>query len=446
MWCVVCLLCPLVWADDTGSIWDRTYKHGGWNGTSPPCPDALRDVTVKDGRFSIPWELKINDRPVTIGKIEGSVRPSGLATATVSFVDPLPAVFVRAMRDNNESIDDLRKEPVKVRFESFDDGRQITVSTERWQCATWWQEDREGLTAAAEGGTVNCNSGPYAVALWSAKRDYRTGEYARLGVPGQPVRLYRCVDACKAGHSPLELQEVHEVQRWAFIGACAGQTTAAPPLPASGSSKWDTTYGLGIVYTQDWRCPVDKEAKTLVVKHGRFSLPWFLSTDLADGREYQDVQIGHLDGVIAEDGKVTLRYVWTVDKLPPEVLEAIKYDKGHGTLEYVNTLVPEMTFISDAGPTNPSGQGVKAHLTFNGDTNCDYNFLGSGYKPQEFKESDGWRIDCYSYENWTSDGTYKDGDQAVVDRGLYRCDRSPTCKSGSRPGRSSQWKRVGRCK
>ncbi len=442
---LLCVLGPTVSADDGGNVWDRTYKKGGWGGSSPPCPDSLSDVTVKNGRFTLPWDVKVHDKPVNIGRIEGTVRPSGLATATVVFADPLPAAFVEAMREDNDSIEDLRKEPVKVKFQEYHDGREINVYTERWQCHTWWKEDRASLQAAADGGTVNCNSGAYAVALWSDKREYKTGDYARLGVPGQAVRLYRCVDRCEAGIDPRELQEVHEVQKWAFIGACADQKSPDTPLPAKGSSKFDNTYDRGMFYIQDWRCPAEKEVTSFVVKNGRFSLPWYLSTDLADGQKYEDMQVGHLDGVVADDGKVTLRYVWTVDKLPPEVLEAVKYDKGHATLEYMNTLNGQMKFDSDTGAMNPSGQGVKAEITFNGDNNCDYRFAGKGYKPQEFKESDGWTIDCYSYSGWKSDSVYKQGEQAVVDGGLYRCTKSQ-CKTGSRPGRSSQWERVGRCK
>lgn len=442
---VLCVLGSTAWADDTTNVWDRTYKKGGWNGSSPPCPDSLQDVTVKNGTFSLPWQVKVHDRPVTIGRIDGTVRPSGLATATVVFVDPLPAPFVQAMRDDNDSIDELRKEPVKVKFQSFHDGREIAVYFERWSCHTWWKEDRASLQAAVEGGTVNCSSGPYAVALWTNKREFAPGDYTRFSVPGQPIRLYRCVDGCKPGEDPATLQEVHEVQKWAFIAACAGQKAPDTPLPAKGSPKWDATYGLGIFYTSDWRCPVDRGVKQLVVKNGRFSMPWLLSTDLSDGQKYEDMAIGHIDGVIGDDGKVTLRYVWTVDKLPPEVLEAIKYDKGHGTLEYINTLKGDMKFTSNSGKMNPNGQGLSAKLTFNNDTTCEYNYLGSGYKQQEFKESDGWRLDCYSYEEWTSHSVYKNGDQTVNNGGLYRCTESQ-CKRGSRPGRTRQWERVGRCK
>ncbi len=442
----VALLCSFgSIASADSNVWDRTYKRGGWNGSSPPCPDSLVDVTVKDGKFSIPWQVKVRDRPVTIGNIEGTVRPSGLATATVAFLDPLPAPFVQVMRDDNESIDALRKEPVQVKFRSFHDGREIDVYFERWNCKTWWKEDRASLQAAADGGVVNCNKGPYMVALWTDKREYGVGDYARLTVPGQLIRVYRCVDGCKPGENPLVHQEVHEVQKWAFVGACAGQQSPDTPLPTKGSSKWDGTYFRGTNYTQDWRCPTAEALKKLVIKDGKFSLPWFLSTDLADGQKYEDVQIGHFDGVVADDGKVTFRYVWTVDKLPPEVLEAVKYDKGHATLEYISTLTAEMQFVADRGKMNPSGQGVKTKLMFDGDNNCYYDYLGAGYKQQEYKESDGWRVDCNSIDDWQAGSRYKDGDQAVINGGLYKCTQS-RCKAGARPGRSPQWERVGRCK
>src|SRR5262249_53463136 len=106
---LLCLLGSAVSADETATVWDRTYKRGGWGGSSPPCPDSLQDVTVKNGHFSLPWDVKVRGRAVSVGRIEGTVRPSGLATATVAFADPLPAAFVQAMRSNNDSIDELRK-------------------------------------------------------------------------------------------------------------------------------------------------------------------------------------------------------------------------------------------------------------------------------------------------------------------------------------------------
>jgi hypothetical protein len=443
---VLCMLGSVAVADP--SVWDRTYKKGGQNGSFPPCPEAVSDVVIKNGQFSIPWQVTIGKKVTTIGHIVGSVRPSGLAETTVNLDNPLPAAFVRFMNDNTEPVADMPKIELKLKFEALHDGRQFTIrlESEHWSCQTWWQEDRASLQAAAQGGGVNCNSGAYAVALWSNKREFSPGDYTRVGVPGQPIRLYRCVDGCKPGEDPLTQQEVHEVQKWAFVGACTGQDMPAAALPAKGSPKWDGTYGVGRALVGDWRCPRDQEIKQLVIKNGRFTLPWFLSTDQADGNKYEDMQIGHLDGAIADDGKVDLRYVWTVDKLPPEVLEVQKYDAQHATLAYINTLAGTMKFKSNSGKMNPSGQGLEAMLVFDNDENCEYQFLGQGYKPQEFKESDGWRVDCHSYENWKSDGAYNEGDQAMVGDALYRCNESSACKVGSRPGRSSQWERVGRCK
>ncbi|HEY3802960.1 MAG TPA: hypothetical protein VGL61_10155 [Kofleriaceae bacterium] len=437
---VVCVLGAVVAADDATS-WDRTYKHGGANGGFPPCPEALGDVTVTNGKFSIPWDVTVHERPMTIGHIEGTVRPSGLAPSTVVFASPLPRAFVQVMQDDNESIDDMLHAKVKVSFESHHDGREIRVFTGE-SCEAWWQEDRAGLSAPAAGGTVHCDSGAYAAALWSTKQAYRSGDYARVAVPGDPTRVYRCVDGCKPGVDPLVKVEVHEVQPWAFIGECAGQTTPAPPLAATGSPKWDGTYGLGIMASQDWRCPTTATLQKLVVSKGRFSLPWNLSTDRSDGGKYDDATVGKIDGVVAADGKVTLRATVTIDEMPPEVTEIVR--DGTATVAYLRTLKPTMTFALDSGAMNPSGQGRKARLTFNDDA-CELNYQASEYKNQQFKESDGWKVDCYSYESWKGDATYNDGDQASVGGGLYRCAVSPHCRAGTRPGRSDQWKRVGRC-
>src|SRR5262245_17930697 len=143
------LLVRPVAADDPVNPWNRTYKKGGMGGTTPPCADSLEDVTVKDGHFSLPWTLKVRDKPVTIGRIEGTVRPSGLAIDVKAvFLDPLPHPFIESMNANHESIDDLRKLPLKVKFQQFSDGREISVWTEQWQCHTWWKEDRASLQAA----------------------------------------------------------------------------------------------------------------------------------------------------------------------------------------------------------------------------------------------------------------------------------------------------------
>jgi len=433
----MCALATSASADDP-SIWDRTYKANGMDNSST-CPGSMHDVTVKNGRFSIPWDMKFNDKAITVGHIDGTVRKSGLATITVT-LDPLSREAAEVLKDESDTPEVLRKKGVKVEFQDHHGGREIHVYTAD-MCDSAWTEDRAGLSAPAEGGTVSCDSGPYAVALWSTKKSYRTGEYARVALAGEPTRLYRCVDACKAGTDPLARVEVHEVQPWAFIGVCAGQKTAAPPLPAAGAAVWDGTYGEGMMSTQDWRCPTDAAIKKLVVTKGKFSLPWLLSADRGySGEHRDDAPIGRIDGVIAADGKTTLRVTFTITELPPEIIE--KVHDATATLEYVRTLKPTMKFESDGGKMNPSGQGRKATLSFDGDQ-CEYHYEASEYKRQQFKESDGWKVDCYSYEKWKADGKYKYEDEAIVGGGLYECNASGGCTA--RPGRSSQWKRVGAC-
>ena len=292
----VCVLGAVVAADDATS-WDRTYKHGGANGGFPPCPEALGDVTVTNGKFSIPWDVTVHERPMTIGHIEGSVRPSGLAPSTVVFASPLPRAFVQVMQDDNESIDDMVHAKVKVSFESHHDGREIDVFTGE-SCEAWWQEDRAGLSAPAAGGASTATRGPTRP---HCGRPSRRIAAATTRASRFPAIRRGCTGALTAASrvDPLVKVEVHEVQPWAFIGECAGQTTPAPALAATGSPKWDGTYGLGIMAAQDWRCPTDAALKKLVVSKGRFSLPWNLSTDRSDGGKYDDATVGKIDGVVA---------------------------------------------------------------------------------------------------------------------------------------------------
>ena len=50
------------------------------------------------------------------------------------------------------------------------------VGRRRWLGIARWTEDRRAITAGAETGSVDCNSGEYAVALWSKTRAYKTAD------------------------------------------------------------------------------------------------------------------------------------------------------------------------------------------------------------------------------------------------------------------------------
>ena len=80
---VVCVLGASVSASaDDPSIWDRTYKPNGMDNSST-CPGSLHDVTVKNGRFSIPWEMKYSDKAILVGHIDGTVRKLRLGSERV---------------------------------------------------------------------------------------------------------------------------------------------------------------------------------------------------------------------------------------------------------------------------------------------------------------------------------------------------------------------------
>jgi hypothetical protein len=443
---------------DSPSVWDRTYKHHGYNGTWP-CPDGLEDVVVENGHFSIPWDFKdLNNEGewFNIGHIDGSVRPSGMTeNVTVTMLQPIPRKVRKVLEDANESLDKLREMKVKVKFSGDRKRpRELTVSVDQGMCTAFWAEDRKAALASAPAGAVSCSAAEYAAAPWSAKRAYKVGELTRVATPGQPARLYRCIDECKPGMAPVAsagstrdededegVSAAPAGDAWSFFAECEGAVAPDVKLPATGSPKWDTSYVGRSGFSQDWRCP--RNLGTIVVSRGKFSIPWRLSTDDASGDNSEDLTVGSLDGVIAADGTTTLRSRFTIDTLPPEVTRLVRLS-GAAAMAALRTAVPSMKFVLDVGKMNPSGQGRRAALNFG--KGCEYTLEAKDYKPQQFREQDGWRVDCNRDQIWHARTTYNSGDEATVGGAVkhkYRC-RSSHCDG--RPGSSGQWALDGRCR
>jgi hypothetical protein len=423
------------------SVWDRTYVHEGrWDGQWP-CLAAEHDVVVANGRFSIPWDIEVSDQPITVAHITGVVRPSGLTeNVAVAFVEPFPARVLKALEDTNHSIDEVRSRKLKVKFEEIgSDARTIIVRAEDGWCTAKWTAHRSTYLITAPTGSVDCTAAANAAEMWSAKRVYYAGELVRSATPGQPTRLYRCTDDCQAGVQPTA------PWRWAFFAECAGESTREEPLPARGAAKWDTSYAYQGGAREDWRCPRGLEA--FKVSKGRFSLPWDLATFHEDVRHGDDVNVGRIEGVIAADGSVKLRAKFTVDKVPPEVIESLRIS-AEAAMASLRTIVPAMTFALESGRQNLAGQGRRATLTVGGNA-CEYYFESTDYRQPSRREEDGWRIACDADQVWQSKITYNNDDRVTVKIGgarrQYRCTSSPHCDEGSRPANSPQWEKVGRC-
>ena len=156
----------------------------------------------------------------------------------------------------------------------------------------------------------------------------------------------------------------------------------APPPLAAGAAKWDATFKNISGFRQDWRCPLD--FANVVVKQGRFSLPWRVDARDHDGNDWGPMALGQIDGSIAANGKVKLRPWFSVSELPPEVAAGL--DKKEATLEYVSGLVPTMTFTTSSGSRT-------SKLAFG--KSCEYEFEDARtFKPGRSQAPSKSRREC----------------------------------------------------
>ena len=156
------------------------------------------------------------------------------------------------------------------------------------------------------------------------------------------------------GDRPIDLESGMCYSRWSG-GAAVGKPAKAaarpskpPPLLAAGSPKWDATYGTLGHDTDAWWCPKYDGFARLVVKKGRFSLPWHV--DAIDGRGHDwggEIALGQIDGSIAASGAVKLRPRFAVSELPPELVGG--RDAKEATLAYVKAHAPTMKLTTVSG-------------------------------------------------------------------------------------------------
>lgn len=348
---VVVLLAASVAGAQPASPWDHTYKHEATGGAWP-CPDPGADVTVSGARFSIPWDVQVDGlgsahagsgadgrrgsidaggppSHVTIAHIEGTVRADGVTTATVSYVRPPPPELVAQAQATGQSLDVLRGIRLTVKFKPGATGRTLSLVSRT--CSATWRE----VQAPPKPVGLNCNSGEYAVALWSTERAYKLGEFARLAGSGGPTKLYRCVGACAAGANPSA------DPAWSMFGDCAAQGGAAAPPPAGGADKWDAAYKQRAQTSTEWRCFDPGALDTLAILHGHFAIPWNVHVTRTDGSGDVSVPVGRIEGTVAADGSAAVHATFTVQSLPPDVAAVARASgPGQATIAYLKAAIP----------------------------------------------------------------------------------------------------------
>ena len=337
---VVCLTARIAGAQPA-SPWDHTYKHEGTSGAWP-CPDPGADVTVTGARFSIPWDVRVDaggtPSHVTIAHIEGTVRADGVASASVSYVRPAPPELLAQAHANGQSLEVLRGIRLTVKFTPGPTGRTLNLLSRA--CSATWRE----VVAQPKPAGLNCNSGEYAVALWSSERAYKLGEFARVAASGQPTKLYRCVGACAAGSNPSA------DPAWSMFGECAAQGGAMAPPPAAGADRWDAAYLQRSHTSTDWRCFDPEPIGTLAVVHGHFTIPWNVHVTRSDGSGDVSVPVGRIEGTVAADGSAAAHATFTVQSLPPDVAAlARSSSSGQATIAYLKAAVPTLVLSTDGG-------------------------------------------------------------------------------------------------
>jgi len=108
-------------ADDR-SRWDGTYTHDSRSGDEL-CPYKSPDVVVKNGEFSIVWNVRAGDaRPIQVGVIHGTVRPSGMVIVDAKVFNPMRADSRAVVEEMGDSVDELKKlaADFSIRFEARD--------------------------------------------------------------------------------------------------------------------------------------------------------------------------------------------------------------------------------------------------------------------------------------------------------------------------------------
>ena len=116
---------------------------------------------------------------------------------------------------------------------------------------------------------------------------------------------------------------------------------AKPKSLGKPSAKWDATYPADSVLASaatDLCRPMT--ATALKVSHGKFSIPWYANDwTKGDRDDAKPIQVGHLDGVVHDDGTASIATVWDGRPLATRDVRTVRIKRSLDAIQ-----PPAMTF------------------------------------------------------------------------------------------------------
>jgi hypothetical protein len=223
-------------------------------------------------------------------------------------------------------------------------------------------------------------------------------------------------------------------------------STAKPKNLGKPSAKWDATYKadpiLGGVGTELCR---PASATALKVAHGKFSVPWLARDWTTEDDEAKPVTVGHLDGVVHDDGTASVAMVWDGRPLAARDVRTVRVKRALDAIKTASVKFKivgkdkEVQLELDTGEDHCEvGWSIRVAKPVKRDADGDPVIYGNGVKWSQAKMD---KVDDYEYNktSWDHGSIRKSGGMMTYGdiTTAYRCDNRDGCD------RYSGWTAVG---
>jgi hypothetical protein len=270
------------------------------------------------------------------------------------------------------------------------------------------------------------------------------------------------LDAQISGHTVTFVNDVFGDSRdgtdyfHALKRACAKATlpddradkpsTAKPKSLGKPSAKWDATYAVdGLLLGVGTELCRPTSATALKVSHGKFSVPWFARDWTSEDDEAKPVAVGHIDGVVHDDGTASVAMVWDGRPLAARDVRTVRVKRA---LDAIQTASVKFKIVGkdkevqleldSAGDHCEVGWSIRVPKPVKRDADGDPVIYGNGVKWSRARMD---KVDDYEYNKTSWDhGSIRKSHGMMVYGDIttaYRCDNRDGCD------RYSGWTAVG---